>query len=298
MNARHTHSRPGFSLVESLVALALTGFIAVLLTALVARSTATLSDETMQVNQSSQINFANATLRALLTDISVADSDIVAASDTAIVYQMTIGSGVVCDTSGGTLALAPDQLHSGAQLASWTSAPQAGDSLALLNEGASPSDADDQWSKHTITSLAHGAHRCLTSPLTDPARDAGAIAYTFGIAPTPPPQAIGRPVRVLRPARLALYNSAAEWMLGFAEFDAAANRWHTIQPVAGPLDRYTRGTSGLRFTFVDSAGTPTTPVNGAGIELQLTATSTTRRTRGLGAFADTVRSFLPLPNHR
>ncbi len=298
MTACTAPRRAGASLVESIVALALTGFIAAILTALVGRSTRTLSDETAQINQSSQVTFANASLRALLTDVSVADSDVLTASDTSIVYQMTVGGGVACDVVGSQLALVPDSLVSGARIATWSTSPQAGDSLAVLDDGPSLSELDDRWSKHAVTAVAHSRHRCGTSALVDSLRDRASVAYTFSVSPAVPPTAIGRPVRILRAARVALYSSAGEWMMGFAEYDGATSRWHTIQPVAGPLDAYRRGSTGLRFTFVDSAGMPAVPHNASAIQLALTATTPTRRTRGGGPIADTVRSILPLANRR
>jgi prepilin-type N-terminal cleavage/methylation domain-containing protein len=291
--------RTGFTLLESLVALALTGFIAAILTALVGQSTRVLSDETAEIDQAAQINFANATLRALLSDVSLADSDVVTASDSSIVYQMTVGGGVVCDTSGAQLALAPDRTASGITFATWSTAPQPGDSVAILVEGPSPAEIDDRWSKHAITSIAHGSHRCLTSPLVDPVLDRGSIAFTFATTPPPPPRSLGRPVRVLRPARVALYRSASEWMMGFAEYDGANSRWHSIQPVAGPLNSYSRsGPSGLRFTFVDSLALPTSPGAAAAIQLQLSASTAPRRWRRRSAHTDSIRSTLPLPNRR
>ena len=76
------------------------------------------------------------------------------------------------------------------------------------------------------------------------------------VTPPPPTVAPGAILRVVRAERYALYRSAGEWMMGWAEWNPLATQWNVIQPVAGPLLPYAASgsTSGLSFLWRDSLG--------------------------------------------
>ena len=67
----------------------------------------------------------------------------------------------------------------------------------------------------------------------------------------------GAALRLTRRMRMSLYRASDDrWYLGVKDWNGAAQRFNTIQPVAGPLQPYSADPqrTGLRFEYRDAAG--------------------------------------------
>ena len=81
-------------------------------------------------------------------------------------------------------------------------------------------------------------------------RAASRVSLEVGAAPPTP---IGSVVRVTRPTRYSLYRGGdSRWYLGARDWNPAANRFNTTQPVSGPFAAATD--RGLEFQYLDSTG--------------------------------------------
>lgn len=255
----------GFALVELLAALIITSVLGAAVFRLVdrsqrfARGVATLAD------QRAQLAVATFAVDGALQAVAAGDGDLVAGSDSSVVYQGNVGSAVACAVSGATFDVADQRLASGATLTWWNTAPQPGDSLALFDEGATSAASDDRWHHSAIATVAGRTNACLHTVYLDSIADAGSVGWRVTTtAPIPSSVAPGAVVRFTRPERFALYRSSGEWMLGWSEWSHGAATWNTIQPVAGPLLPYASGTStsGFRITWFDSSGAVVAPAPG------------------------------------
>ena len=247
-------SRPGASLVELLVALTL--FATVGSVALGTLGTAARWYEriTLVAEQRAQVDAARRLLQDLPVALSSADSDITSATAGSLTWQSTIGALVTCRNVGGSAVVPRGTLARGIDLAAVGAPPQVGDLLATFDDGPTPGPADDRWVAHTITGIHSATGGCVGGPLADPVADAARPAWVFDLAPPLAAADTAVAARLLRPQRLALYASGAEWMLGFTEVNPPVG-WATIQPAAGPLAP-PGASAGLALTWVDSLFAP------------------------------------------
>ena len=239
-----------------------------------------------------------------LRGASTAAGDVGALTDSAVTFRLPVGAGVACDITTGIIDFAPDTVAAGQAFARFRTAPQAGDTAWVFDEGATDLLADDAWVGLAVTSVARSSGSCPTSPLRDPVLDASLASWRFAFAGSAPATVgPGSTIRLTRPARFALYRSGTESWLGFAERNPATGAWVTIQPVSGPYLPYNTiapFTSGLALAGRDSSGTVTS-LNPAAIALS-TRTLTTRVVRmdgvARGRYADSLHSLVAMRNAR
>ncbi|MCC6931488.1 MAG: hypothetical protein IT359_21040 [Gemmatimonadaceae bacterium] len=259
----HLPSPPlGFALVELLAALVITLLLGAAVVRLLDRSNRFARGVATMADQRAQLAVAAFAVDGALAAVAPGDGDLVAGSDSSIHLQGTVGCAVACAVGAGSIDVADPHLSSGATLTWWNTAPQPGDSVAILDEGASPAGHDDAWYHGAITAIALRAAPCLHSPYLDSIADAATQGWRLTLSPSLPATVLpGSVVRVRRAERFALYRSAGEWMLGWTEWNHGAAAWNTIQPVAGPLLPYAApgATSGFSVRWVDSAGASVTP---------------------------------------
>ena len=152
--------------------------------------------------------------------------DVTVALDSALQLRMQIGSSTVCAAAPGRVTLASaDAAARGNVLGAFSDAPEPGDDLVALFHDS----LGTTWLTFRITT---------TAVVTPCERFPTAIGWQLGLAESIVlPE--GAAVRLLRPLRLSLYKASdARWYLGAKEWDGAGNRFHTIQPVAGPYAKY------------------------------------------------------------
>ena len=295
----------GFALVELLAALAITSLLGAALFRLVDRSQRFAQGIALMADERAQISVAQFAVEGELLGIAALDGDLLAGSDSAIAYLGNVGNALVCTRAAATVDFAAPILASGVTLTWWNTAPQPGDSVMLFDEGASPGASDDRWFHTAIAAIGTLPNACLHTAYTDSIADAGSIGWRLTASqPLPATIQAGAVARIARPARIALYRSSGEWMMGWTEWNAATASWNIIQPVAGPLLPYARPgmTSGLSFGWRDSLGAAVVPAPGAtarSVELGIGAvTRRAVRVDGVawGGRRDSVTKRIPLRN--
>lgn len=281
--------RVGMSLVELLVALVLFScFFAIVLVQLSAngRSLSALSD---RLDAQSALWQGSDVFATELRSASPSSGDLPLVSDSAVWYRAFVASAVICSTpTATTLELLPDSLASGMRPATGTSSVQPGDLLYLFDEGTQRSAGDDRWLPLVVARITAVSGLCAGSPYLDPVRDVGRTGYRLQVQGGTIPSTVvpGAAIRILRPARLALYRSSPDWFLGFADWNSALGAWNVVQPVSGkyrPYSAFPRPT-GIGVGMKDSlGGTPAMPGAGASAARAEITLRTQVLTRQLGA---------------
>ena len=295
--------RRGFTLVELLVAMSVGGVVLGLLTLAALRQQRLLADLFEDASLSSQLREASALLTTDLRAIAAAAGDVRDARDTAIEARRTIASGIVCDTSGASLLLAPPT--GGADTyASYSSAILPGDTAWLYASG----DSADPWIPHVVTSVAGAAPGQCAPRGPQLAADVALRARTaIALDSAPSGLTIGHPLRVTRSIRLNLYRSSDDsWNLGERDWNPSMQRFNTVQPLAGPFLSATA--MGLVFEYLDTnraaMAVPLADARGAAAIAFTLRGETHDPVRALGAAAqegrrrDSVRVTVLLRNRR
>lgn len=186
---------------------------------------------------------AQAIAERILWSAAPQAGDLVVALDSALQLQTEIASSVVCSSSPGTVTVVAPSLARGKTLAGASDAPDAGDQLAALFHDSTGTT----WLTFRVASVPLEA-TCARFP----AERGWMLAL---VEPLALPE--GAAVRITRPLRLSLYKASdSRWYLGAKEWNAAANRFNSIQPVSGPYAPYSTDPwrSGLAFMYRDRGG--------------------------------------------
>ncbi len=242
--------RRGFTLVEVLVAMTLTGIV-------VAGTLRALSAQKKFYARQARILDARHAMRASATilaselrEVSAAGGDLLAIGSDSVAIRSTVGFAVACAVNAGASQLSLTEVSGHFRLAD-------ADSILLFVENGID-DGDDTWRALHITGLSPGGPACAWG---DPADMVATINGSLsGVW-------IGAPVRLFQPYVYGLYQEGdgRSW-LGRKEAAPAA----VYIPVAGPLAPADSG--GLVFTFYDAAGAPTTNrFNVARVDIQVRA---------------------------
>lgn len=300
---RSARPRRGFTLVELLMAIIIAGVVFALLTLTGLRQQRLLVDLLDDAALAGQVREASSLLPIQLRGLGAAAGDVREASDTALEIDATIASGVVCDTASGSLVLAA--ATAGADTyTSYATSIQAGDVAWLYT----PGDVAGAWMRHSVTSVSSApAGRCNPRGPTLALDVAARVRTTIALDSTIGVLTIGHPLRVTRRTRVSLYRSAdGSWNLGARDWNPAAQRFNSIQPVAGPF--LSADASGLAFTYLDSArvAMPTPVVDSRAVAaIAFTLRGQTRMAvRALGSASrsgsrlDSARAIVLLRNRR
>lgn len=228
--------RAGFTLVEILTALVLSGLIGLLLV----RTTLNLQRvaRASQVGASLQFAFDGGFgfLAAELAQVGrdSAAEDLLRIAPDSMSYRGMRGAGIACHVDATGVEIPVDRLRS-------TRSPQPGrDSLLLYVGVDSLQIAHDDWL--VLPLLAVGSATCAGTPAVRLATVIDTNQTPLGSLPALPP------VRVFEVMQARLYPSLGAWWLG-ARSESGGE---TIQPVAGP---FMSGTA--PFTYLDSLQRPT-----------------------------------------
>jgi hypothetical protein len=300
-------NRSGHTLIEALVVLGILGILSGALARMLDRQHRHYHALSLVIDERSQLAQGAAVLTSELRAASSSGGDLRALSDTSFSTRTPLGSGIVCAIHAPTdLELAPAALARGAQLASFLSQPQVGDSLLVFDEGISLAATDDRWELAHIAGIATAATTC-GPPIVDPVADAGnrgwRLRLTIALNPT---IRIGAPVRFVRPVRVALYQSSGDDYLGVSDWSPSTASWNVIQPVAGPFADNGGSSPSVRFEYRDTLGnvlaTPL-PITMPVALVRARATATTAgavRADGMrrGILADTLNLAVELRNRR
>lgn len=263
--------RDGFTLIELMIAMTLLTIVGTAVVTVFNNQQRFVRSATDVGAIRSQVQTALAVLPSELREVSPADGDILAMSDSSIQVMATVTSSIVCNFLANTVTLAPEQMDPARplRLTSVAMPPQVGDSLYIWDDGPSTASNNDSWRTtagraYGITNVETVAGGCL-APYTS-AGNAAASAYRLtvdGATPLRGTLVRGAALRVTRHVRYGLYQSPvdAQWYLGYREPLMPA-----YQFVAGPFRPYRSGEadpSGLRFRYWNVAGAeiPSTGLN-------------------------------------
>lgn len=181
------------------------------------------------------------------------------ARDSAIAIRSVVATGIVCDTAGLSIAIAPPAEDALESLQSRLTMPQRFDTLWAWAEGS----AGRSWVPLRVGAVSTSGSRCGggLGTMTLPARPR-LVAGITGVAALPPGLAAGTPIRITRRVRWSLYRASdRRWWLGVREQAATSGALAAVQPVVGPLRPYSADStrSGAAFLYYDAAGSALPP---------------------------------------
>jgi type II secretory pathway component PulJ len=256
LTRRIAGTRAGLTLVELMAAVAVSGVVLAVIAMVALRQQRVFLALSADAALSGQLRDAASVLPSDLRGAAVGSGDLREATDTSIELRETLASAVVCDTTGQFVVLAPFAAGS-ATFAAAISAIEAGDAAWVF----SPDDSVPAWRQYRVLGVASThAGQCIAGgpQLTGAALAAPRTALTLDSV-SQPSTLVGRPIRVTRPIRFSLYRATdGSWYLGARDWNNAASRFNTIQPLAGPFQS---PTAGPVFRWFDTnTATMATPV--------------------------------------
>lgn len=244
-------ARSGFTLTELMITVVLFGLVMAALMNVIVRQQKFYRGANEVIDTRTQIRQAMSVLPLDLRAVSSIGADIKSISDTSMTVLATFGTGVIC-TVGGTEFQIPPQALSQHTLTSWSSTPQAGDSVFIYDEGGLRGSEDDSWQRAAVASVDSSTAGCAPYLLSNGSQN-GLYRYTVRLRSTLNMTVIpGAAVRFVRPVRYSFYQASdAKWYLGYQSYLESAGGWNGRQPLAGPYRPHdaTGATTGLRFRY-------------------------------------------------
>ena len=253
--------RSGFSLVEVLIATAVAGAAAALMTVTLVRQQRFYSGANEVLGVRAELRDGADILVNDLRSASTAVFGLPVMTDTAVEMISVIGSSVACNAPGGmTIGLPPTTLAAGHTLTTMLAQPDTGD-IAIIYGVAHGIDSAD-WEVHRIAAFAARsvAAACPASTGFTTAGDAVSSSPAFLITlASAPSSKVGRGalIHFLRRSRYSFYRSSdGDWYLGYRRCSVSPpNPCSAIQPVSGPYRRYDGGAApGISFRYYDTYG--------------------------------------------
>lgn len=224
----------GFTLVEVLVAMTLTGIV-------VAGTLRALSAQKKFYARQARILSARHAMRASATvltselrEVSPPGGDLYAFGSDSVAFRSTVGFGIVCglNEANGTLSLRHVSGHF---------TMDGADSLLVFVENG-PENDDDAWRILPVVGIAASGPSCGSG--SAPERVVTITGTLGGVWE-------GAPVRLFRPYVFGLFQMDERWWLGRRNRGSG-----DYVPVAGPLAPPEDG--GLRLTYYTPNNVPTT----------------------------------------
>jgi type II secretory pathway pseudopilin PulG len=239
--------RTGSSLVELLVALGLAGVVLAAATGSMLRQQRAARWVGVLGATESQAAHAVRVLSEELALLDAAAGDVVPAqaSDSMLELRAVVASAIACDTATTVVTLAPDV----------GTAPPLGGTGRVIAVGDSIWYHTDAlgWQVRTVVTASRVTSACL--------RPFAPSGSTERLTLDGPMNAGGgTPLRVTRHERWVFYRASdGRWYLGLRDWNAAAARFNTSQPVAGPFIRALRSGERTGLRFYDSLGNALAP---------------------------------------
>lgn len=265
------------TLVEILVALVLLGIVSGVIMRVVMRQQRFYQGVNQIVNQRSQLRQATSVLPIDLRAMSSVGNDISLATDSSIWFNVTVGTGAVCQVvSGSVVAMPPEILWSGQNITSWygygapdpKNKPKSAYTVYIYNDSSSLGNQDDIWQKFSLVDVKGDNTKCVGGPTTlTSIGDAGKERPVLTLKSSEPNDpvtlgplsqyiGVGAPVRIVKQVRYKLYQASdGKWYLGYSDYNATTSDFDALSPVSGPFDAYSSGSgTGVGFRYYDVDG--------------------------------------------
>lgn len=253
------HSRCGFTVVELLIATAISGIIAAAFATTFVREQRFYSASQEQIDLRNKLREASTILAAEVKGAAVSELGVPFMSDTALELFTSVGSSAVCTVSGSTIGFPPQALARGNTLTSLVVLPDTGD-IALIYGSPYNQPDSGRWEPYRIASLTSRSASAAcpsTTGFTLPADVAtGISSWQLIVSTAPSPNVrVGAPVHFVRRARYSIYKSGSDWYVGYRRCNPTGTSvCGSIQPVSGPYHSYSSGAGGLSFRYYDRSG--------------------------------------------
>lgn len=242
--------RPGFLLAEALCALALAGLLA-------AAAAMLLTGARRSLHASERRDRAERAERetvAILREALAGADGIILRGDTAVEFDLLVGTGVVCDREAMAVVLPPPTVRSGIPLTAITQPLGPEDVVAIRTSAVT--DADEEWWIGVVDSAQVRQLPTVCDAVTGwrAAEDADASLLRLTLVDAPPPEVeVGAPVRIGQRGRFTLYHAGGgDWMFGWRRCHPWLDVCGPVQPITGPLRPPAAG--GLRLRWAESGG--------------------------------------------
>ena len=321
-------ARGGFTLAEVLIVATLMGLIGSMLTTVLVRQQRFHRAVTSMTDARARMRDIETIMPTDMRGISTVAGDVYVLHENELQFRAFTGASVLCSYVAGQptkVELPPKVMvvPAGASnnfptvLTSWINAPLVGDQVFLYNDSTSAGNADDSWTRFTITALdsntAFGPNSCLSTnaiPVIQ-AGDNASMRYriTLNAAPTQTQIFVGAPIRFAREVRYSGYQGADNnWYIGYQTCTpsgtAAPGSCGTREVLAGPVLPVSTDTttSGLFFVYYNQTGTRVTAVTDTvariSVGIRTTAESLRRSTGSSTSIAggDSLRFVVGIRN--
>jgi prepilin-type N-terminal cleavage/methylation domain-containing protein len=280
---RSSFQRRGMTLVEIMIALVLLGIVSGVIMRVVMRQQRFYQGVNQIMTQRGQLRQGINVLPVDLRSLSSVGNDFIAVSDSAIEFDVNIGTAVVCAVLGGNqVVLPPLLLASKATLTTFSpgielSAAEVarGVTVYIYNDSSTVGNFDDRWQKFSLASeMTDSYSDCLGGPFSN-VSDAGQPRFVLTLSdstgrsdpvrlgPVSQYIGVGAPVRIMKRVRYKLFqHTDSQWYLGYSEFDKSHGAYDGLTPVSGPYDAYATGSGaapGFMFRFFDSNAVEVAP---------------------------------------
>lgn len=252
-------TRPGFTLLELAIVLAILGVVGSAIGLTLLRQQRFYRGTEELVGAREGVRDAIEILSTDIRGMSLPDTARLLA-DSAVEIFASLGSSVVCQIAGSEIGLPAGTSPRGNTLTALLTQPDTGDLALFLRDSA---DGGSLWERHRIAAFSARSKATTCPPSTGfaAADDVGATGTAFVVVlSTSLSNHVNRgaPVRFIRRGRYSLYRSSdGSWYLGYRRCNALGpSVCGAIQPLSGPYRAHSSNprSSGLLFEFFDGSG--------------------------------------------
>lgn len=258
----------GFTLIEMLVAVVLTGIVGGSIFQLLNINQRVYREQAQRVEMNANVRAAISIIQSELRELNAGDSlgsDIVSLSSTQITYKAMRNLYFLCDdpdVGANRVSVSPTPWY-GLRGPSTTT-----DSVLIYADNDTTTRTDDRWIHANLQSTASGT-RCPGS--------SSSFDMTLSGVSAPGLAAVwsGAPLRTFEVVQMLLYASGDASWLGTRLYSGGS--WGSIEPILGPL----KSSTGIQFTYYTASGaTTTTPANVARIKIVVNGQTAQKVRRG------------------
>lgn len=323
-----TRPRAGFTLGEVLVALVLLSIVGAALIGTLAKQQRFYNHAAEVIEQRSQLRQASSILPSDFRGASTVGRDLKSIGATKVQLLANFGSAVICARPAGlmddTFDIPPLQGVRNVYT-TWSTPPQAGDTVMIFDEGSMRGAEDDRWLRFQIAQVTPDATICpsphiyLTTaedgrpryrvkvvlPGIALSTDATGLTVTTSVLTVPSTVVSpGAVVRFVRPVEYSLFTSTQDnrQYLGLREFRDGA--WSARDVVSGPYRAIGSG-DGVSFRYFTEGGTEVGPTGDrttvARIDMMVRGASDARNqfsNNSARKFADSLSVRIAVRNRR